>query len=115
MFRKKNTSSADALIEAARAEMAAKRKLRETQFADTVLGWESEEEAAAADDPFPQTVIGWDQSESGDRPHDPRLSVLLAMERAQTEATHQQTKRWIYGISIALMLLLILFFASAWF
>ena len=112
MFGKRRSASADDLIEAARAEMAAKRKMRETRFADTVMGWESEEEAAA-EDPFPQTVIGWDHPEAGSTPADARLNALLAMERSSSESDFQRIKRLVYGISIVLMLLLIAFLAFA--
>ena len=110
--KKKNSAGADALIEAARAEMAAKRKMRETRFADTVLGWESEEEAAA-EDPFPQTVIGWDHPKAGDVPGNARLNALLAMERSNSESEHQRAKRLIYGASAVLIVLLLAFIAYA--
>ena len=54
---KRNSAKATALLDAARAELASKRKRRETRFADTVLGWESEEGAREG---FPATVFGWD-------------------------------------------------------
>jgi hypothetical protein len=112
MFGKKKSPHADALIEAARAEFAAKRKMRETRFADTVLGWESEEEAAA-EDPFPQTVVGWDHAEAHDKPADARLNVLFAMERSAAGSDHARAKRFVYVVSAVLMLLLVVFLALA--
>jgi hypothetical protein len=54
---KKNTSSTS--VKAARAELAAKRRRREVQFARTVLGWQNDE-MIGVETAFPATVMGWD-------------------------------------------------------
>ena len=54
---KKNTTSAS--VNAARAELAAKRRRREVQFARTVLGWQNDE-MIGVETAFPATVMGWD-------------------------------------------------------
>lgn len=54
---KKNTTSTS--VKAARAELAAKRRRREVQFARTVLGWQNDE-MIGVETAFPATVMGWD-------------------------------------------------------
>jgi hypothetical protein len=92
----KDSRKAHALLDAARAELAAKRKIRETRFAETVLGWQSEEEARAADD-SPRTVIGWDHPQAGpDSKTVALLAALAAEEQATNEYERQKARRFVY-------------------
>jgi hypothetical protein len=79
-----------AALDKARAEIAAKRRKRETRFADTVLGWTSEEEAAR--DAFPSTVLGWDHPAAQINAVAPG-DVLLAALAAEEAATAVR-RRW---------------------
>ena len=82
-----------AALDKARAEIAAKRRKRETRFADTVLGWTSEEEAAR--DAFPSTVLGWDHTAAQTNAATPGdvLLAALAAEEAAT-AVRRRLKRF---------------------
>ena len=84
-----------AALDKARAEIAAKRRKRETRFADTVLGWTSEEEAAR--DAFPSTVLGWDHPAAQIKaatPGDALLAALAAEEAGADAAMRRRLKRF---------------------
>lgn len=111
---KENSAKATALLDAARAELASKRKQRETRFADTVLGWESEEEAAQAG--FPPTVMGWDHpAAQGSSPVDARMAAFIAEEAAASAAERRRLKRIGYGVAAIFALLVGGFIAAGFF
>ena len=111
---KENSAKSAALLNAARAELASKRKQRETRFADTVLGWESEEEAAQAG--FPKTVVGWDNPAAGGLiAVDARMAAFLAEEAALNAAEKRRAKRIGYTAAAAFVLLIGGFVASGFF
>ncbi|HKO86950.1 MAG TPA: hypothetical protein VJU83_00370 [Burkholderiales bacterium] len=98
-------SSSQTALDKARAEIAAKRKKRETRFADTVLGWESEEEAAR--DGFPATVIGWDHPAAQTSKATPRAAKALPAEvRNADAAVSQKAKRiaFVFLMAVALVI-----------